>query len=91
MVGDVDQRFDGDAFAQEDDFGFAEDGIAGLPGEDFVLGGFVQQDAVGDGVCVDLAGVAQDVVDRPVFLGFQRIERMLRRSVLGEKQQREDD
>jgi len=87
-AGDVDQRFDGEALAQQDYFGFAEDGIAALPGEDFVLGGFVQQNAMGDGVGVDLAGVAQDVVDGPVFLCFQCVQRMLRGSVLAEKQER---
>src|SRR5260221_798251 len=87
-AGDINQRLNGDAFAQQDYFGFAEDGIAGLPCQDFVLGGFVKQDAMGDGVGVDFAGVAQHVVHGPVFLCVQGVQQMLRSSVLAEKQQR---
>ena len=78
--------FGDDSFAHQNDIGFARDGISRLPGQDLVLGRFVQQDAHGVGVGVDFSRSLQDFVRRPVLLRGESLQRMLNRRRLCRQQ-----
>ena len=67
------------ALIDQHHIGLALDGIARLPAQHVLLFRFVQQDASEEGLFVQVAFSLKGLVDRPIFLRCQCIERMLHR------------
>src|SRR5262249_2464821 len=75
---EVHLRLESEALAEEDDVGNPEERIACLPREDTLLRRFVQKDSGNPRIFVQFSGIAQDILDSPVFLSRQSREWVVR-------------
>ncbi len=78
MRRDVDPGLDGLALVLEDDIGLARDGVALLPGQYFVFVRLVQQHAGEERLVGQVAALLKNIVNSPVFVCGESIERMVR-------------
>ena len=76
VTRNVHQGFNGNALAKKNNLRFTKHRVAKLPGENFLLGWFMEKDTGVESVDIHFAGIAKDVVNDPIFLGLQRLKRM---------------